>query len=475
MEMKEEAGRNLDGVIEAQRLTLLVVENQDRPTRVNSIRIEGAQYTRGTVIERLVKPILQSQNLGDVISESREACQRLRRLGVFRDVGVTLDTAGGRGDAVDVVLTVNEGPRVYARQAVDVGNYEGNMNLTLKLSNLSGTGESFEMNAAYGLETSVPLHKDSDPPFASQTGTSFQLLFGKPVLPAPRFGKAAHSESDARVEVGVSKTNRNLSLFASHEEKVQGIAARYKVSNPLDGSHVFSYNLDWRQVHSIAKEASWSVRKDGGHSLKSAVSHTFTRDRRDDPMLPTQGHYVKTTQEIAGLGGDVQFAKGEVEGQYAFPLGLGFSVTSSLRAGLVLPWKGQGTRINDRFTLGGPLTIRGFRQSGIGPKDHADTVGGDAFWAAGLSLFTPLPYLVDKPIKGHLFVNGGSLIPVDTTKATQETVRDLIRSPSVSTGLGLAVRFSILRLELNWCLPLIASQSDAVKPGLQFGIGLNYM
>jgi outer membrane protein insertion porin family len=38
-----------------------------------------------------------------------------------------------------------------------------------------------------------------------------------------------------------------------------------------------------------------------------------------------------------------------------------------------------------------------------------DSLGGDAFWAAGISLFTPLPYLVDKPLRGHLFINAGGL------------------------------------------------------------------
>jgi hypothetical protein len=37
-------------------------------------------------------------------------------------------------------------------------------------------------------------------------------------------------------------------------------------------------------------------------------------------------------------------------------------------------------------------------------------VGGDLLLNGGISLFTPLPYLVDKPIKGHLFFNAGNLV-----------------------------------------------------------------
>jgi outer membrane protein insertion porin family len=45
-----------------------------------------------------------------------------------------------------------------------------------------------------------------------------------------------------------------------------------------------------------------------------------------------------------------------------------------------------------------------------------DSLGGDAYWATGVSLITPLPKLADKPLRGHAFVNAGSLIPWKTGK-----------------------------------------------------------
>jgi outer membrane protein assembly factor BamA len=40
----------------------------------------------------------------------------------------------------------------------------------------------------------------------------------------------------------------------------------------------------------------YSVRKNAGHTLKSAVGHSMTFDTRDDPLLPTKGLFFKTTQ-----------------------------------------------------------------------------------------------------------------------------------------------------------------------------------
>lgn len=41
-------------------------------------------------------------------------------------------------------------------------------------------------------------------------------------------------------------------------------------------------------------------------------------------MLPSRGSLFKFYQELAGLGGDVQFLKHEVETQWNYPLGKGF-------------------------------------------------------------------------------------------------------------------------------------------------------
>ncbi|KAI8825718.1 surface antigen-domain-containing protein [Fimicolochytrium jonesii] len=449
--------------------------------RVNSIRLEGIEHTKRSVVEPLVRPILESQNLGDVLSESREACHRISRLGVFRTVGVTLDTAdpGLYGlvddEAVDVVLNVTEAPRFYARTGADFSNYDTTTNITTRISNVLGGGEVLEANASYAVQPGIALNEPSTSFNNNETGSYFQLLLSKPILPKPVFQRPNHVDPDARAEFAAYSTNRNMSLHQSHEEETKGLSARYKTADIFRGTHELAYDVAWRRVHSLAQSASWSVRQDAGHTLKSAISHTYAKDHRDDPMLPTTGSYIRTREELAGLGGDVKFMKGEAEGQWVRSLGNGFIFTTSARGGLVVPFTGHRMRINDRFTLGGPNTVRGFRQSGIGPMDKKDAIGGDAYWAAGLSLFTPLPYLRDKPIKGHVFLNGGSLAQVNTATPPAETARIVFATPSVSAGLGLAVRFSILRLELNYCLPVTATRSDVLKPGFQFGIGVAYL
>lgn len=64
----------------------------------------------------------------------------------------------------------------------------------------------------------------------------------------------------------------------------------------------------------------------------------------------------------------------EVEGHVAFPLGFaGAALAFGATAGFLLPLGvssvNRPTSISDRFFLGGPNSLRGFKQRGVGPSE----------------------------------------------------------------------------------------------------------
>lgn len=128
------------------------------------------------------------------------------------------------------------------------------------------------------------------------------------------------------------------------------------------------------------------MREAAGRSIKSAVYHSWTRDTRDDRLLGTRGSYAKFFHELAGAGGDTSFYKAEAQGQFArsllpgvvSPLALDrlffclttISQTLSLAARTGALWHfGGKSCFSDRFQLGGPVSVRLFRQNGMGPHD----------------------------------------------------------------------------------------------------------
>ncbi|KAJ3303628.1 hypothetical protein HDU76_005323 [Blyttiomyces sp. JEL0837] len=449
---------------ESERLLRsLVAASQDDGYKVNTVRVEGIKYTKTPFVERLIQPLLKATTLHEILESSQSVSTRMHQLGIFKNVSVELDApVGVQGDVIDVILHVEEASRIWARTGTDIGNNEGQMTAAIRVRNAMGAGESLEANVAYGVETSAPLAQNSD--FSSQTASTFQVMFAKPVDANP----------DQTLHFTAYKSSRNHSLYSSHTEFTTGLAAKFKARTKAFGYHEIGYEAAWRQIANVPKEASWTVRQDAAHSLKSALVHTCTVEGRNDNLLPTRGYYFKSFLELAGLSGDVKHGKAELEGQFHVPLTHGFSASASLRSGLLHPLFGKQSRINDRFFVGGPLSVRGFQHSGIGPKDGNDAVGGDIHAIGGLSVFTPLPYLVNAPIKGHLFVNAASLNRLDQGKSIAENYQNLGKSFSSSWGVGLVVRFSMLRMEVNYCLPLTVTTSDLYKPGVQFGVGLNF-
>ena len=272
--------------------------------------------------------------------------------------------------------------------------------------------------------------------------------------------------------------------------------------------HELGYSGTWRQITGLAGNASPTIRGDAGDSFKSSITHTWIKDRRNNPLLPTNGYFTKTILELAGWGplvGDVGFAKSEVQTQAAMPIQIpgiegdsGVSLTTGFRAGLLYPLrvgfdfdtKTTSSRINDRFQLGGPANVRGFRLSGLGPRDGADAVGGDLYAAGSANLLFPIPRVgVDRPFRFQAFVNGGRLLGLNDSgaekgsgsdQAVQKSVSSTLQElgnglPSMAAGFGLVYAHPVARFELNFTLPLVLRRGEDARKGLQFGIGINML
>lgn len=379
---------------------------------------------------------------------------------------------------LDVYLSVQEKSRIILKTGTNLGNAEGSAYGNLLWRNVFGGAESLNLNASMG----------------TRTRSAYQAAFETPILSDPNF----------RLEFGAVASSTQKP-WASHEEVLKGGWTRLRWQNGSRQRHELTYNGFWRQITGLSPDASLAVRGDAGDSVKSSISHTWTRDGRDHPLLPSCGTYVKTLNEVAGVGplkGDVAFWKSEVETQGAIPIPLpfvkdpsGVSFTMGIRAGVLYPLNlgsdatPQPSRINDRFLLGGPTDVRGFRQAGLGPRDGSDAVGGDIYAAGSANLFVPLPRVGrDTPLRLQGFVNAGRILslrtPDNERPKTNNEVRNAVLSsvqeltsalPSTAAGIGLVYAHPVARFELNFSLPIYQRKGEEGRKGLQLGIGINFL
>lgn len=122
------------------------------------------------------------------------------------------------------------------------------------------------------------------------------------------------------------------------------------------------------------------MREEAGATLKSALQHILTIDRRDDVIFPNCGSMVELITELSGLGGNIGFFKNELFLQSNFSIAKDVVLQATGGLGLL---KGLGKEMKvgmtDMFFLGGPLDIRGFQMRGIGPRSDGNALGGEVF------------------------------------------------------------------------------------------------
>lgn len=105
-----------------------------------------------------------------------------------------------------------------------------------------------------------------------------------------------------------------------------------------------------------------------GDRLTSSVGYSVQMNRTNDYLEPTRGFNLNFSQDIAGLGGDVNYLRNEFEGSIYHGFAPGWTLRSRLEIGYIESWGDEGIRINDRFFKGGN-SFRGFDQAGMGPRE----------------------------------------------------------------------------------------------------------
>jgi outer membrane protein insertion porin family len=388
---------------------------------------------------------------------------------------------------VDVDIRLRELSRFKLQTGTDVGNGEGSAYGSLLWRNMFGGAEMLSLNAKAG----------------TRTRSAYSANLSAPVT----------SDPDKRIALEVLQSAAEKP-WASHEEVVKGGSFRFSWLDANRDQQTVEYLGAWRQITGLGAGAGRTVRADAGDTIKSAIKHTFYRERRDNPQLPQNGYMVRSGFELAGvglLGGDVAFSKTDIEVGGAVPVGLpgvegptGISLGGGFRMGVLYPlpmgWdlggQAQPSRLNDRFQLGGPTDVRGFSVGGLGPRDGQDSVGGDAFAAGSVNLLFPLPRKgPDSGLRFQVFANGGRLVALknDKTKPQSEfasqgldtraafkgvlgALGELVNgAPSTAAGVGLVYAHPVARFELNFSLPLVLRKGEVGTKGFQVGVGINFL
>ena len=221
---------------------------------------------------------------------------------------------------------------------------------------------------------------------------------------------------------GTLTNNQEQSNYSS---EAAGFALRAGFRLDEYSGLMFKYGLTWMNVNNIDKNsASPAVIETEGSTLKSFVNASYTWDNLDNPIRPTNGFRGQLEGQIAGLGGDVHYARVEAHAWYFMPV-YEDAVVLKLEgnAGQEFSLDGSDVPLQDRFFRGAD-SFRGFATAGVGPRQRGndgdtDAVGGKTYAIGTVELTFPIGLPEQWGITGEVFSDFGTVFDsgVDTVLA----------------------------------------------------------
>lgn len=174
-------------------------------------------------------------------------------------------------------------------------------------------------------------------------------------------------------------------------------------------SHVFGHTILSENLNDVSPGAVVGAFDEGAVRL-SYVAGSLTYDNRDSPIDPRSGHTAALDYRVASelIGSEANYYGLGGRASLITPLPIDrFSVALATRVDST--WTYAGTDevpISQRFYLGGRNSIRGFRESSLGPRgDDGAVIGGDLLWANNLET----RYLASDSVSVHLFLDAGTV------------------------------------------------------------------
>jgi outer membrane protein insertion porin family len=371
---------------------------------VDRINIFGNMQTLDEVIRREFKLAE-----GDAYSSSKlkRTEQRLNNLGIFEKVTIDRKPSGSP-DKTQLDVEVTEKSTGEITFGAGFSSADGPIaDFGVKERNFLGRGQELRARAQVGGKRE-----------------QYDLGFTEPYF----LGR--------ELEAGVDlyKLVQDYQDNSSFDRETMGGSVRvaYNLSEHL--KHQIRYSLQNSRISNVDDNASIYIQQQEGKDTVSMLGHSFMYDHRDSKFSPTSGHYLRVNQEFAGLGGDNNFIRHELQGEMYYPVAKQWTLAGFASAGNITGLS-EDVRINQRFFIGGQ-EIRGFANSGVGPRDVGtnDALGANNYYAATGEFRFPLGLPEDFGLTAATFVDVGSAWGIDDTGAGIRS-ENAIRA---SAGFGIA-------------------------------------
>jgi len=418
---------------------------------VERIDIVGNTKTKDFVIRRELR-IAEGDAVNAFLLE--RARTRVQALGFFKSVTLKRKI-GSAPDRIVVTIEVIEDDTRSLSFGVGYSLTQGIVgDVSLTERNLFGNGEKLTVKLGGGSAT-----------------LQAELGFTEPHL------------LDTNFSAGFDLFYRSLDFTTEASYKTQRIGGDVRVAYPITDEWTggVNYTLSRNTIYDVGSAASLVIREavpgfpnaTSATYWTSSAGYSLTYDDRDNKKRPTSGVFFSVAQDLAGLGGDVNYIRTVADLRGYYPVTDNITLMGRAQGGVISGWGGQDVPLLDMFYKGGE-TVRGFAAAGIGPRDtfsaNQDALGGSMYFATTAELLFPIPGVPDDiGLRADVFSDAGSLWGTNKNAASVPGVAGGTFAMRASVGAGLVWQSPIGNLEVDYAIPIAKQSYDKTQP-IYFGL-----
>ena len=466
---------------ETKEIELTFLVDPGNRAYVRNIGFTGSTGINDDVLRREIRQMEGGYLSNAAVDRSKI---RLQRLPFIEKVEVETNPVPGTPDLVDVTYDIKEG--LPGQFSGGIGYSESQsilLNGSFVHSNFMGTGNrvAAEINAGQYSKVFSLSHTD---PYTTIDGVSRTVS-----ATWRRISQFTTSSSDFQTETGTLGLDYGWPISEFQSVRM-GLAAQ-RSDLFTDPNSSAAEALDWVQNNGNTYTETQNVGIPpialtyyGTKFDTFEYSLGWSFDSRNRAMFADRGARHRVSASYTLPGSDIEFFSLNYDYLQFVPLGKWFTlmINSEVGYGQAL---GDTTSMPPyrRFFAGGPETVRGYRESRMGPKDSfGNPYGGNIKFTNQLELLLPMPAKWRNSARFSLFFDAGNVFSNDdvafvgrdgVTPVDYEFSFDKLR---YSTGVAVQWMAPLGVFRFSYAVPLNEFKGNDVEypdetEGFQFSIG----
>lgn len=394
-----------------QAAVTFFIDPQNR-VYVRRINFKGSDSVNDEVFRREIRQLEGGYLSNALIDRSKILLQRLPYI---ESVDSETVPVPGSSDLVDVDFNIKEGQPGQFGGGVGFSQSQGVLlNGNFVHSNFMGTGSRVSLQAQTGRYMKLYDLGFTDP-YRNIDGLSRQIQLSYSDL--TQFTSASSDFSTTRLSTGI------VWDYPITEYQRLSFGFTYQDADLLTSTYSSTQSSDWVQQNGSTYTVNGGGTDFYGTKLSSLeLTMRWRIDSLNRFLFPDRGFRLSLGLNTVVPGSDVEYYVANLDATKYFKLpgAWRFKINSSIAFGHAF---GDTTSLPPfrNFFAGGPNSVRGFKESYLGPLDSLNRPnGGNLLFANQFELLIPTPEKIGASARLSLFYDIGNLFSTENVKFTDK-------------------------------------------------------